>query len=74
MADVARTAAFAALKRVEQDGAFSNLATQKLGELSTLDRGFATAIVMGVLESKRALDYLMGLYAKRIPEGDLLLL
>ena len=34
MADVARRAAFEALKRVEQDGAFSNLATQKLGDLS----------------------------------------
>ena len=74
MADVARRAAFEALKRVEQDGAFSNLAIQKLGDLSPLDKGFATAIVMGVLESKRALDFLMGLYAKRMPEGDLLLL
>lgn len=74
MADAARTAAFEALRRVEQDGAFSNLATQKLGELSSLDRGFATMIVMGVLESKRALDFLIGLYAKRMPEGDLLLL
>ena len=74
MADVARTAAFAALKRVEQDGAFSNLATQKLLELSPLDKSFATMIVMGVLETNRALDFLIGRYAKRMPRGDLLLL
>ena len=51
MADLARTAAFEALRRVEKDGAFSNLATAKLRELSPVDNGFATALVMGVLES-----------------------
>ena len=74
MADLARTAAFEALRRVEKDGAFSNLATAKLRELSPVDNGFATALVMGVLESKRALDHLICLYAKKLPEGDLLLL
>ena len=74
MADVARTAAFEALKRVEKDGAFSNLATAKLRELSPVDNGFATALVMGVLETRRALDHLICLYAKKLPEGDLLTL
>ncbi len=74
MADVARTAAFEALKRVEKDGAFSNLATAKLRELSPVDNGFATALVMGVLETRRALDHLITLYAKKLPEGDLLTL
>ncbi len=74
MADLARTAAFMALKRVEQDGAFSNLATAKLKDLEPLDKGFATMIVMGVLETKRALDDLIMRYAKNMPEGDLLFL
>lgn len=74
MADVARTAAFEALKRVEKDGAFSNLAVARLRDLSPVDNGFATALVMGVLETRRALDHLIGLYAKKPPEGDLLLL
>lgn len=74
MADVARTAAFEALKRVEKDSAFSNLATAKLRELSPVDNGFATALVMGVLETRRALDHLICLHAKKLPEGDLLTL
>ncbi len=74
MADIARTTAFETLKRIEKDGAFSNLATARLRELSPVDNGFATALVMGVLETRRALDHLIGLYAKKLPEGDLLLL
>ncbi len=72
MADLARKAAYDAIMRVEKDGAFSNLATARLRELSPLDASFATAICMGVLEKRRALDFLITRYTQKMPDGELL--
>lgn len=74
MSDLARKAAYHVLSRIEKDGAFSNLALNQLRELSALDASFATAICMGVLEQRRALDFLIGLFTKKAPERDLLTL
>lgn len=74
MSDGARKAAHLALVRIEKEGAFSNLALTKLRELSSLDASFATALCMGVLEKKRALEYLIGRYAVKTPDTELLIL
>lgn len=74
MADLARKAAYDALMRVEKDGAFSNLAMSKLRELSALDASFATALCMGVLEKRRALDFLIMRHTQKTPDKELLLL
>ena len=74
MADLARKAAYDALMRVEKDGAFSNLALSKLRELSALDASFATALCMGVLEKRRALDFLIMRHTQKTPDKELLLL
>lgn len=74
MADLARKAAYDALTRIEKDGAFSNLAMSKLRELSTLDASFATALCMGVLEKRRALDFLIMRHTQKTPDKELLLL
>ena len=74
MADLARKAAYDALMRIEKDGAFSNLVSAKLRELDTLDASFATALCMGVLEKRRALDFLIARYAQKLPEKELLAL
>lgn len=72
MADLARKAAYDALMRIEKDGAFSNLATARLHDLSTLDASFATALCMGVLETRRALDYLIMRHTQKSPDKELL--
>lgn len=74
MADLARKAAYDALIRVEKDGAFSNLAISKLRELSALDASFATVLCMGVLEKRRALDFLIMRHTQKMPDKELLLL
>ena len=74
MADLARKAAYDALMRVEKDGAFSNLAMSKRRELSALDASFATALCMGVLEKRRALDFLIMRHTQKTPDKELLLL
>lgn len=72
MSDRARKVAFLTLQRVEKDGAFSNLALAKLRGMPEKDASFATALVLGVTEQKRALDYLIGRYAARTPEQAVL--
>lgn len=72
MADLARKAAYDALMRVEKGGAFSNLAVAKFHTLSALDASFATALVMGVLERRRSLDFLINLYTAKLPDRELL--
>ncbi len=74
MADLARKAAYDTLTRIEKDGAFSNLATARLRDLDTLDASFATALCMGVLESRRALDFLILRHTQKMPDKELLLL
>ena len=71
MADAAREAAFAGLLRIEKDGAFSNLLTGGLKGLSELDRNFATALLLGVTERRRALDLLIGLFAEKKCDSEL---
>ncbi|MBQ3155133.1 MAG: hypothetical protein IJB88_07855, partial [Clostridia bacterium] len=53
---------------------FSNLAMSKLRELSALDASFATALCMGVLEKRRALDFLIMRHTQKTPDKELLLL
>lgn len=72
MSDNARKAAFLTLQRIEKDGAFSNLALAKLRGLPEKDSAFATALVLGVTERKRALDYFISRYAARTPEQAIL--
>lgn len=71
MADAARNAAFCSLLRIEKDGAFSNLVTNGFASLSELDRAFATALFLGVIERTRALDLLIDRYTERPPETEL---
>lgn len=74
MTDQARKSAYQTLLRIEQDGAFSNLARAGLHTLSPLDASFAEALVLGVLEQRRALDYLIGRYVKKETDAKLLTL
>lgn len=72
MSDIARKEAYLTLQRIERDGAFSNLALSKIRRLPERDASFATALVLGVTEQKRALDFLIGRYAARTPEQTVL--
>lgn len=72
--DAARSAAFEALRRVEKEGAFSNLVAASFRKLSQTDERFATALVLGALERKRTLDFVISRAVKRMPDTDLLLL
>lgn len=72
MSDSARKAAYLTLQRIERDGAFSNLALAKLRGLPEKDASFATALVLGVTERRRALDFLIGRYTARTPEQAVL--
>lgn len=72
MPENARKAAFLTLQRIEKDGAFSNLALAKLRALPEKDAAFATTLVLGVTERKRALDYFISRYAARTPEQAIL--
>lgn len=62
-----RKTAFKVLLKIEQDGAYSNIALNnavKEGELSPLDAAFTSALVYGVLERKITLDYIIKQYSK----------
>lgn len=74
MADQARKAAYQTLRRIELDGAFSNLVTTSLQKLPPLDASFATALVMGTLEKKRALDFILARYVQRKPDAEVQIL
>lgn len=62
-----RNTAFSVLLKIEQDGAYSNLALNnaiKENRLSGLDSSFVSALVYGVLENKIKLDYIIKQYSK----------
>lgn len=62
-----RKTAFKVLLKIEQDGAYSNIALNnavKESELSPLDAAFTSALVYGVLERKITLDYIIKQYSK----------
>lgn len=64
----ARKAAFEALNRIEKDGAFTNLLLEKIlrqKDLSSTDRAFVSALVLGVTERKITLDYELSLYLSK---------
>lgn len=63
----ARKTALALLARVEQGGAYSNLALDRAfseGSLSAREKAFAAALFYGVLERKMTLDYLIRAYSR----------
>ncbi len=58
----ARELSFSILKTASKSGAYSNIALDnalKKNELSDVDRGLVTAIVMGVTERRLTLDYII---------------
>lgn len=62
-----RKTAFKVLMKIEEDGAYSNIALNnavKDSELSPLDASFTSALVYGVLERKITLDYIIKQYSK----------
>ncbi len=67
MSDKARLNSFYAVKRILQ-GAYSNLAMPK--ELTGIDKAFAEAIIMGTLERKITLEYVISQSVQRAPSED----
>ena len=62
-----RTVAFQILQKVEQDGAYSNLALNhaiRENKLGGVDSAFVSALVYGVLERAVTLDYIIKQYSK----------
>ncbi len=62
-----RAVAFRVLLKIEQDGAYSNLALNhaiRENKLSGVDSAFVSALVYGVLERKITLDYIIKQYSK----------
>ncbi len=68
MKDKARFAAYTAVKRIF-GGAYSNLLTFDK-DLAGIDRAFAESIVLGTLERKITLEYVISLYAERAIKND----
>lgn len=64
----ARSLALRALMRIENDGAYSNIATDRLlseNRLSAKERSFMSLLVYGVLEKKLLLDYNLSVLSSR---------
>ena len=62
-----RTAAFNVLLKIEEEGAYSNIALNnaiKEYELKGIDASFMSAIVYSVLERQLTLDYILSRYSK----------
>ncbi len=62
-----RKTVFKVLLKIEQDGAYSNIALNnavKESEMNVLDSAFTSALVYGVLERKITLDYIIKQYSK----------
>lgn len=62
-----RAAAFKVLLKIENDGAYSNLALNhaiRESKLSGVDSAFVSALVYGVLERQITLDYIIKQYSK----------
>ena len=78
MAADARKVALDALIRIEQDGAYANLALGsilKRSKLDQRDRGFVTELVYGVSRMRRACDFLVDRFTMRdldVPTRNLL--
>lgn len=69
----ARDAAYAALVRIEQKGAFANLvldATLRRAALEERDRRFATQLVYGTTRMRRACDFLVDRFLLREVDDD----
>lgn len=69
----ARSVAFSLLRRIEDDGAYANLALrQELGRsrLGDMDRRFVTELVNGTTRMRRACDALLAPYVMREPTPD----
>ncbi len=67
----ARLTAVKLLRKMEEDGAFSNLllsSVPELGQLSDSDKAFAAALFYGVCERRLTLDYVIRKYSKIPPE------
>ncbi|MBQ4155633.1 MAG: 16S rRNA (cytosine(967)-C(5))-methyltransferase RsmB [Clostridia bacterium] len=63
----ARSIAINTLLKVDRDGAYSNIAIDKMlenSELSSKDKALATSIVYGVLERKITLQHIIAKYSK----------
>ncbi len=71
MKDKARFCAFNAVRRVI-GGAYSNLVLPK--EIEGLDKAFAEAIVLGSLERKITLEFVVSRMTQRMPQEDVLAL
>lgn len=62
-----RAVAFRVLLKIEQDGAYSNIALDhaiREGRLNGVDSAFVSALVYGVLERQITLDYIIRQYSK----------
>src|SRR5512143_3373721 len=70
-ASAARTAAFQVLLRVQQQDAYASelLHSELLQNLSTVDRGLCTEIVMGVLRWQSALDMAIASVSDKQPRS-----
>lgn len=72
-ADTARGLALDVLRRIENDGAFANLALGPAldrSDLSPRDRRFATDLVYGTTRMRRACDAVVDRFASRPPDDD----
>lgn len=74
MADEAREAAFQSLIRLETEGAYSNLLVNGFSRMQPTDRAFASVILFGVTERRRALDLLIDRCAEKAPDAKLRIL
>lgn len=72
MASPARAAAYAALLRIDHDGAYANLLVPALvGELAERERPLATELAYGTTRMRRALDFAVDRFLLRPPPPEL---
>ena len=72
MSDKARLSAYQTVKRIF-NGAFSNLVSVD-NSLEGLDRAFAETIVLGVVETKLTLEYILSKFLKKETDNDVVIL
>lgn len=73
MSDRPRAVALAVLRRIDEDGAYANLAlgpALEASELSRSDRGFVTDLVYGTTRRRRSCDALVDRFVSRAPDPD----
>jgi 16S rRNA (cytosine967-C5)-methyltransferase len=71
--ETARSLALAALRRIENDGAYANLVLGPMltaSNLSDMDRRFATELVYGSTRMRRACDALVDRFVNQPPDPD----